>query len=81
VYSGKNDEKGVANLWTKDSLISIREFEKEVKALSSYKQTCLAKSKVGGSKDEIECSKKSFLSPLDILPDANRIESMTQFEL
>jgi len=55
VYGGQGDDKGVSDLWTKDYLIAVRNFEKEVKALAEYKRTCLASPKVGGAKDEVEC--------------------------
>lgn len=34
---------GNSNLWSKESLIAMREFETEIKAMDGYKKTCLAK--------------------------------------
>ena len=49
IYNGKDDQKGELNLWTKDTLIKVREQEKKAKALDTYAKTCLAQQVVGSS--------------------------------
>lgn len=43
VYSQPEDsDDSVTNMWTKKSLISIREFEKDVRLVNGFTQVCLA---------------------------------------
>lgn len=49
------DYDNSSNLWNKDTLISIREYEKEAKANVLYSKSCLANQVVGGSILDVEC--------------------------
>ena len=42
IYSPPDDADADTNMWTKDVLISIREFEQDVLKSDEYKGTCLA---------------------------------------
>ena len=42
IYSPPDDAEIDTNMWTKDVLISIREFEQDVLKSDEYKGTCLA---------------------------------------
>ena len=49
----------VDNIWTKEALIAVREFEKDVKVEEDYKLTCLAE-QVSISKDDVVCTTFGF---------------------
>ena len=69
VYSPPDDQPD--NMWTKDVLIGIREFEKDIQARDDFKQTCL----VTYSADVlIGCDPAGFLSPLDFFPNPDNLE-------
>ena len=42
IYSPPDDDETV-NLWTRDALISVREFEKDVRQDEDYGTTCIAR--------------------------------------
>ena len=68
-----------ASLWSRQTLIAIREFEKEVGGMSGYRQSCLAdKTSVEGS---VVCSKSGILSPLDLLANPGQLETATDAEI
>lgn len=71
-------EGSTTNLWTKEALISIREFESDVKQMKDYDSVCLANA-VGDSIDDVVCDPRAFSSPLDFFgADVDKIDSMTQ---
>lgn len=80
VYSaeGSGEKDSTANLWTRDSLISIREFEKDVKREDDYQKTCYAKQiseKTSTTREEVSCLPEGFTSVLNIFPDLSKLES------
>ncbi len=80
VYSveGSGEKDSTANLWTQDSLISIREFEKDVKREDDYQKTCLAEQiseKTSTTREEVRCLPESFTSVLNIFPDLSKLET------
>ena len=81
VYDLPSDDKSITNLWTQESLISIREFEKDVKKEEGYKQTCLAKPVSGAEEDVVQCVTSGFASPLDLIPDPSNLENLNQEQL
>ena len=66
VYSvpdGVDDDDDAANLWTRDSLISIREFEKDVRREDDYQSTCLAEQiteETSTTREEVRCLPEGF---------------------
>ena len=81
VYDLPSDDKSITNLWTQESLISIREFEKDVKKEEGYKKTCLAKPVSGAEEDVVQCVTSGFASPLDLIPDPSNLENLNQEQL
>lgn len=81
VYRGKLKNKGKANMWTRENLMLIREFEKDVRKNGNYKRTCLAAIDDKANKNEVVCGDSSFLSPLDLLSDDLLLDNMTQEDL
>lgn len=78
VYTAPAD---ATNLWTKESLTALRDYEAKIKAMDGFKKTCLAREVVGGAKDEVECEEMSFQTAMDLFDDPSKIDSMTQAEL
>ena len=73
VYSSPDDTQ--INLWTKDVLIGIREFEKDIQVRDDYKQACLAKYE---EEAMVGCDSEGFLSALDFFPNPQDLENMTE---
>ena len=73
------------SMWTKDVLISIREFEKDIKADPEYSITCYADQIPGGTPDEVDCKDDAFQSVLDLFilsgKELTDLEDMTDAEL
>lgn len=80
VYS-PSDETSTANFWNKDVLISIREFEDDIRLDEDYQQICLA-SAAESTETKVVCDEVGgFNSPLDLIEDPKNLENMTQEEL
>ena len=62
---------GEQSLWSQQSLIAIREFEKQAKGIDLWQNVCLHDAEMG------ECSAKSFASPLSLIPDPEQLENLT----
>lgn len=80
VYNPLDGVSAANNVWNKDSLIAIREFENETRAKAGYKQTCQAVSMVADS-DVVTCSDRSFITALDFFADSSILETLTQEQL
>ena len=65
------------NLWTKETLIAIRDFESDIKAKEKFKKVCLADPVPDGAADEVFCSQKALSSPLNLFPDQSMLENLT----
>ena len=53
IYTVPNDS--VKDIWTKTGLISIREYERKVKADADYQKTCIARPGPGGNTETVFC--------------------------
>lgn len=60
VYSKSEDDTDQESLWTKETLISVREFELDVKREAGFAKTCLAGAVPGGLIDEVSCLDSGF---------------------
>ena len=69
------------NLWTKESLISIREFENEMKALDGFSKMCRAEEVPDGEVDEVQCIESALQSPLTLLDEPEKLEQYSQEQL
>ena len=77
VYSPP-DETSTASMWNKDMLISIREFENDIRDDEDYQQICLASAALS-TEIVVVCDEVGgFNSPLDLIEDPNNLENMTQ---
>mmetsp|Transcript_13451 Transcript_13451/g.18403 ORF Transcript_13451/g.18403 Transcript_13451/m.18403 type:complete len:151 (-) Transcript_13451:184-636(-) len=79
IYDAPSED--VENMWTKEALISVREFEKDIKLEDGYSQTCLAEPVTPGSLDDVRCSSKGFQSVLDLFSDPSKLELFSQAQL
>jgi len=55
-----NSDATATNLWTKETLISIREFEKDVKKVDRFEQVCLAQPISSSSVNAVQCVDAAF---------------------
>lgn len=81
VYSEVGDDGTPTNLWSRDALISIREYEKDMVLEDDYSRICLAeqvKKATASTKEEVRCLSAGISSVLNLLPDASKLEQMTQ---
>jgi len=81
VYSEVGDDDTPINLWSRDALISIREYEKDIVLEEDYSSICLAeqvKKATDTTKEEVKCVSYGISSVLNLLPDKNKLEQMTQ---
>ena len=61
------DDSSTTTFWNRDVLISIREFENEVKISEEYRVSCLADLVLSAGSDQVICDDvRGFLSPLDL---------------
>jgi len=80
VYTSVGSDDTPTNLWTRDALISVREFEKDVVREDDYQATCLAEQvqeETSTTREEYKCMPKGFLSVLDFFPDTSLLETMS----
>lgn len=74
VYSSPADPD--ANIWTKEVLIAIRDFEASVQDSDEFKQTCLL------DQETKKCdSVAGFLSPIDFFSDPSDLEDLDDEEI
>ena len=78
------DEDSTATLWTRDVLISMREFESDIKSSDEYTVSCKADPQLSTA-EEIVCDVRAFLSPLDLFASSGssvvNLETMTDEEI
>ena len=68
IYSPPGDNEDL-NLWTKEVLLSVREFEKDVVKEDDYSVTCWARQTSPDDLDDVECVDDALDSPLGLLTD------------
>lgn len=75
IYSPPDNDSSVTNMWTKEVLISIREFEGDILKSDEYKGTCLADAKG-------DCDRVGFLTVLDFFDNrAADLESLSDEQI
>lgn len=77
IYSPPDDDGSVTNMWTKEVLVSIREFEQDVLKSDEYKGTCLAVDQG----DSFPCNPEGFLTVLDFFESPADLETYTDAQI